>query len=176
MKRFVLFIFVLMSCIETFAQLPNEIADKAVELMNNQKYDNVIATILPYAKKMNGKSADTQRMDRWAINLLGCCYEQKKDFRNAIIWYEKASSFGSPQGQFNLGRLYDRRYGTHSGITANDDFAKKYYMMAINNSDNTGDAREWALGNYAIILREKNKDDAVNFLKNVSVSLELLTP
>ena len=41
MKRFVLFIFVLMSCIETFAQLPNEIADKAVELMNNQKYDNV---------------------------------------------------------------------------------------------------------------------------------------
>lgn len=178
MKRLVLFLFMLMSFIETFAQLPDEIADKAWELASNQEYDNVIATILPYAKKMNGKSVDTQEMDRWATNLLGYCYEQKNDFQKAIVWFEKASSFGSPNGQFNLGRLYDHRYGTHPGVTASDDMAKKYYLMAINNSDNTGDAREWAICNYAIMLREKNKDEAVNFLKDKirESTTDMITP
>ena len=156
MKKIMMFIFLLMPCFKVFAQLPEDIESKVIEIVENGEYDKAISLI----------SANIKKADCWALNTMGYCYERKGDFRNAINWYEKSSAIGSPQGQFNLGRLYDRRYGTHSGVTASDNIAKKYYLMAINNSDNTGDAREWAIGNYAIILREKNKDDAVNFLKN----------
>lgn len=57
-------------------------------------------------------------------NLLGYIYEEKREFITAVEWYKKSAAQKKAGAQFNIGRLYDKRYGKHSGITANDDTAK----------------------------------------------------
>lgn len=68
-----------MPCFKVFAQLPEDIESKVIEIVENGEYDKAISLI----------SANIKKADCWALNTMGYCYERKGDFRNAINWYEK---------------------------------------------------------------------------------------
>jgi TPR repeat protein len=91
------------------------------------------------------------------------------DYTNAINWYKKAANHGSSRAQFNLGRIYDRRYGTHSGVVPNDELAKKYYLDAIYNTSEESKGRGWAVYNLWIVLQDENKIEEAKPILEFSV-------
>ena len=102
-------------------------------------------------------------------NTLAFCYEELNDYTNAINWYKKAANHGSSRAQFNLGRIYDRRYGTHSGVVSNDELAKKYYLDAIYNTSEEAKGRGWAVYNLWIVLQDENKIEEAKPILEFSV-------
>lgn len=92
-------------------------------------------------------------------NSLAACYEELNDYSNAVSWYERAAQHGSSRAQYNLGRIYDWRYGTHPGVESNQEMAIKYYKDAIYNTSEESKGRGWAVLNLWIILQDDNRLD-----------------
>lgn len=84
--------------------------------------------------------------------------KKKDEFITAVESYKESANQKKAGAQFNIGRLYDKRYGMHSGITADDAIAKKWYWQAVNNSNDVkANGRKYALLNLFLILREESK-------------------
>ncbi|MBQ9655281.1 MAG: caspase family protein [Prevotella sp.] len=122
--------------------------DKANELIENEKYNEGIALVKPYA----------ERGDAISQNYLGLFYESMNENEKGLNWYIKAAENGFANAQFNVGRMYDYRYGSKKGLMQNDDYAKKYYIMSINN-ENHQTGSKYSVINLFIIY-ESEKDSA----------------
>lgn len=95
-------------------------------------------------------------------NLTGGLYEEIGNGAQAVFWYEKAAKQGSSVAQYNLGRIHHKKCGSHKGVVQNDEIAKKYYLMAINNSDSFGQA---VINLYYVYEDEGNKKAQIDLLK-----------
>lgn len=122
--------------------------DKVNELIEKEKYNEGIALVKPYAE--NG--------DVISQNYLGLLYESINENEKGLKWYIKAAENGFANAQFNVGRMYDYRYGSKKGILQNDNYAKKYYIMSINNK-NSQLGSQYSVINLFIIY-ESEKDSA----------------
>lgn len=123
-------------------------SDKAYSLVENGDYK---AALSIYQQHKNELCLDE-------LNIVGYCYESLGDYHNAVASYNRASEKGSSRASFNLGRIYDRRYGSHVGINANDEVAKQYYKKAIYSIDKTSGSSA-AVVNLFIIYNDENKMD-----------------
>ena len=70
------------------------------------------------------KAADNESIK--AINTLGDVYEEQGEFRNAVLYYEKAVAAGSLEGYCNLGYCYQEG----QGVVLNSQKAYDLYMVA----------------------------------------------
>lgn len=70
------------------------------------------------------KAADNGRID--AINSLGDVYEAQGEFKNAVLYFEKAVTMGSLEGYCNLGYCYEQG----QGVVLNSKKAYELYLYA----------------------------------------------
>lgn len=125
-------------------------SDKAYSLVENQNYKAALSIYHQHKKELG--------LDE--LNIVGYCYERLGDYHNAVASYGRASEKGSSRASFNLGRLYDRRYGSHMGINSNDEVAKQYYKKAIYSNDRTSGS-SWTVVNLFLIYKDEgNMDEA----------------
>lgn len=130
-------------------------SDKAYSLVENQNYKAALSIYHQHKKELG--------LDE--LNIVGYCYERLGDYHNAVASYGRASEKGSSRASFNLGRLYDRRYGSHMGINSNDEVAKQYYKKAIYSNDRTSGS-SWAVVNLFLIYKDEgNMDEAKEILE-----------
>lgn len=130
-------------------------SDKAYSLVENQNYKAALSIYHQHKKELG--------LDE--LNIVGYCYERLGDYHNAVASYGRASEKGSSRAYFNLGRLYDRRYGSHMGINSNDEVAKQYYKKAIYSNDRTSGS-SWAVVNLFLIYKDEgNMDEAKEILE-----------
>ena len=100
--------------------------------------------------------------------------KKKDEFITTVESYKKSANQKKAGAQFNIGRLYDKRYGKHNGITANDAIAKKWYWQAVNNTDDAkANGRKYALFNLFLILREEGKIEEGKKLLHRAVDEEI---
>lgn len=121
-----------------------------------------------YQAIINLLMSDAQTGDDEAINVIGNCYWAMDNMSKSIWWYEKGASNNNARCLFNLGLIYDANQNAKTpNVTKNIELAKKYYLQAAATTDNSVDAKYWAVVNYALILRkvEKQKEKAVEFLR-----------
>ena len=130
-------------------------SDKAYSLVENQNYKAALSIYHQHKKELG--------LDE--LNIVGYCYARLGDYHNAVASYGRASEKGSSRASFNLGRLYDRRYGSHMGINSNDEVAKQYYKKAIYSNDRTSGS-SWAVVNLFLIYKDEgNMDEAKEILE-----------
>lgn len=163
MKKICTVLFLCLSIFTSYAQ-NDELYDQIIDMVEKGSINEAIKQTLPIAKSG----------DRAFQNLLGYIYEEKGEFITAVEWYKKSAAQKKAGAQFNIGRLYDKRYGKHSGITANDDTAKKWYWQAVNNTDDAkANGRKYALFNLFLILREEGKIEEGKKLLHRAVDEEI---
>lgn len=78
------------------------------------------------------KAADEEKIE--SINELGDVYEAQGDFKNAVLYYEKAVAMGSLEGYCNLGYCYEQG----QGVVLNSQKAYELYMYAAEHEYNRG--------------------------------------
>ena len=128
-------VFILLQIIfATFTAIAQDWKDLAYSYINKGEYREAIKI---YNLHKNELSKNQE-------NYVGCCYESLNDYVSAITWYKKAANHGSTTAQFNLGRIYDKRCGTNTGVVSNDELAKNYYMDAIYNTSEETEGRRRA--------------------------------
>ena len=153
-------VFILLQIVfATFSVVAQDWSDLAFSHYNEGEYREAIKI---YNLHENELSKDHE-------NILAVCYEELNDYTNAVNWYKKAANHGSSRAQFNLGRIYDRRYGTHSGVVSNDELAKKYYIDAIYNTSEEAKGRGWAVYNLWLILCDENNIEEAKPILEFSV-------
>ena len=133
--------------------------DKASELLEKEKYNEGIALVKSFAEKGDVESQ----------NYLGIFYEYSGEDMKGLNWFKKAAENGNANAQFNVGRMYDKRYGSKKGILQNDDMAKKYYLMAINNKNRLSGSRYSVINLFIIYESEK---DSVSMKKILEQSVK----
>lgn len=111
------------------------------------KMDNIQAMYFLGLCYLNGYgcNADTAAAISWleraadnenirAINALGDVYESLEDFKNAVLYFEKAVAMGSLEGYCNLGYCYEQG----QGVVLNSQKAYELYMYAAEHEYNRG--------------------------------------
>ncbi len=78
------------------------------------------------------KAADNEKIE--SINLLGDIYEDRGDFKNAVLYYEKAVAKGSLEGYCNLGYCYEQG----QGVVLNSQKAYEHYLYAAEHGSTRG--------------------------------------
>ena len=163
MKKIYILFLLCLSVLSSYAQ-NDELYDQIIDMVEKGSINEAIKQALPIAKSG----------DRAFQNLLGYIYEEKGEFITAVEWYKKSANQKKAGAQFNIGRLYDKRYGKHNGITANDAIAKKWYWQAVNNTDDAkANGRKYALFNLFLILREEGKIEEGKNLLHRAVDEEI---
>ena len=78
------------------------------------------------------RAADNEKIE--SINALGDVYEAKGDFKNAVLYYEKAVAMGSLEGYCNLGYCYEQG----QGVVLNSKKAYEHYLYAAEHGSTRG--------------------------------------
>ena len=78
------------------------------------------------------RAADNEKIE--SINALGDVYEAKGDFKNAVLYYEKAVAMGSLEGYCNLGYCYEQG----QGVVLNSQKAYEHYLYAAEHGSTRG--------------------------------------
>ena len=144
MKRHGLLLFVLLSSFELiFAQ---KWSDEAFNYQENGKIREAINVYLQHINELS----------RGDLNVLAYCYEELEDYEEAIRWYKMSANKGNSSAMFNLGRLFDNRYGTHKGVVANKEVANDYYKQAIY-SDHKTKGRSWSVLNLFLNYKDAGR-------------------
>ena len=65
-----------------------------------------------YLHMMKAKAGDADSMNTLALNYYWGNGGVKKDYREALMWFDKAAAKGHREALFNLGGLYEHGYGT----------------------------------------------------------------
>lgn len=144
MKRHGLILFVLLSSFELiFAQ---KWSDEAFNYQENGKIREAINVYLQHINELS----------RGDLNGLAYCYEELEDYEEAIRWYKMSANKGNSSAMFNLGRLFDNRYGTHKGVVANKEVANDYYKQAIY-SDHKTKGRSWSVLNLFLNYKDAGR-------------------
>lgn len=140
-----------------------KVAETAWHLIENGNFKDAIQLYLPYANKGN---IDAQ-------NGVAIAYENLKNATQTLYWYTQAANGGSVRAMFNLGRIYDRRYGNPLSLQQSDEQAISYYAYALS-QDKDNVARGYSALNLAIVLYDNNRlSDMQNVLEcAVKESLE----
>ena len=102
-KTLLLGVLVLSWCVPGFGQDPLLVAEKA-------------------------KAGDTDAMVTLGGMFYGGGEQIKQNWRKAAMWYRKAALLGHPQGQFNLGTLYEKG----KGVPRNNALAAQWYRKSGN--------------------------------------------
>lgn len=78
------------------------------------------------------KAADNESID--AINTLGDVYEAQGDFKNAVLYFEKAVTQGNLDGYCNMGYCYEQG----QGVVLNSQKAYEHYLYAAEHGSTRG--------------------------------------
>ena len=78
------------------------------------------------------KAADNEKIE--AINTLGDVYEAQGDFKNAVLYFEKAVTMGSLEGYCNMGYCYEQG----QGVVLNSQKAYEHYLYAAEHGSTRG--------------------------------------
>lgn len=116
--------------LDTAANLGNTLAMYDLGLCHLNGFGCVPDTALAIA--WLEKAADNENID--AINTLGDVYEAQGDFKNAVLYYEKAITYGSLDGYCNLGYCYEQG----QGVVLNSQKAYEHYLYAAEHGSTRG--------------------------------------
>lgn len=108
--------------LDTAANLGNTLAMYDLGLCYLNGYGCIADTAM--AISWLEKAADNERVD--AINTLGDVYEAQGDFKNAVLYFEKAIAMGSLEGYCNMGYCYEQG----QGVVLNSQKAYEHYLYA----------------------------------------------
>lgn len=123
-------------------------SDEAFALFEKKKIREAIDIYMQHESELSKRD----------LNVFAACYEDLGDYVTAVSLYKKAADRDNSSAMFNLGRLYDSRYGRHKGIISDKEVANSYYKQAIYSKHATN-GRSYAVYNLFLNYKDANKID-----------------
>ena len=156
MEKISLLLFLLLSSFEM--ALAQRWSEEANNYEKNGKTREAINVFLQHKNELSKND----------LNTLAYCYEALENYEEAVRWYKLAANKGNSSAMFNLGRLYDNRFGTHKGVVADKNVANSYYKQAIYSKHKTK-GRSWSVLNLILNYQDAGRLEECKSILEYSV-------